>query len=70
MKKKPKVAGALEPYDDDEVLQAIARIKEGSEVERRVKEVELEALLGAPEGFGEHIPIDPDFHALRLSVRD
>ena len=66
MKKKPKVATALETFDDDEVLEAIARIKGGSGVERHVKEVELEALLGAPEGFGDDIPINPDFHARRL----
>ncbi len=66
MKKKPKVAAALEPFDDNEVLEAIARIKGGSGVQRHVKEVELEALLGAPEGFGDDVPVDPDFHARRL----
>ena len=34
--------------------------------ERPVKQVELEALLRAPEGFGDDMPIDPDFHARRL----
>ena len=66
VKKKPKIAVALDAFDDDEVLEAIARIKGGSGVERHVKEVELEALLGAPEGFGDDIPIDPNFHARRL----
>ena len=31
-----------------------------------MKEVELEALLDVPEGFGDDVPIDPDFHARRL----
>ena len=66
VKKKPKIAVALDAFDDDEILEAIARIKGGSGVERHVKEVELEALLGAPEGFGDDIPIDPNFHARRL----
>ncbi|MDE0441559.1 MAG: DUF1998 domain-containing protein [Gammaproteobacteria bacterium] len=66
LKKKPKIAAALDVFDDDEVLEAIARIKSGSGVERHVKEVELEALLGAQEGFGDDIPVDPNFHARRL----
>ncbi|MCY3837734.1 MAG: DUF1998 domain-containing protein [Gammaproteobacteria bacterium] len=76
LKKKPKIAAALDAFDDDEVLEAIARIKprmpnsppekSGSGVERHVKEVELEALLGAQEGFGDDIPVDPNFHARRL----
>ena len=66
VKKKPKIAVALDAFDDDEILEAIARIKGGSGVERHVKEVELEALLGAPEGFGDDMPIDPNFHARRL----
>ena len=66
LKKKPNLAAALEPFGDEEVLEAIARIKGGSGVERHLKEVELEALLGAREGFGDDTPIDPDFHARRL----
>ena len=66
LKKKPKIAAALDAFDDDEVLEAIARIKSGSGVERHVKEVELEALLGAQEGFGDDVPVDPNFHARRL----
>jgi hypothetical protein len=31
-----------------------------------VKLVELDALLAAPEGYGDDVPIDPDFHARRL----
>ena len=41
-------------------------IRRGQGDERPVKQVELEALLRAPEGFGDDVPIDPDFHARRL----
>ena len=33
---------------------------------RPVKHVELDALLAAPEGFGDDVPINHDFHARRL----
>ena len=66
IRKKPKVAEALAPFQADEVLEAIDAIKRGQAGERSVKQVELEALLRAPEGFGDDVPIDPDFHARRL----
>ena len=66
IKKKPKVAEALAPYEDDEVLAAIGAIRRGQGGDQPVKQVELEALLRAPEGFGDDVPIDPDFHARRL----
>ena len=66
IKKKPRVAEALAPYRDDEVLQAVDAIRRGQGGDRPVKQVELEALLRAPEGFGDDVPIDPDFHARRL----
>ena len=34
-----------------------------------MKQVELEALLAAPEGFGDDVPVDPNFHARRLPDR-
>ena len=66
IKKKPAVAAALDPFGDDEVLEAIGRIKGGGGGDRPVKAVELDALLMAPEGFGDDIPVDPNFHARRL----
>ncbi len=69
LKKKAKVADRLKPFPDEEVLAAIDRIKNGRVEERPVKHVELDALLAAPEGFGEDVPIDPDFHARRLPER-
>lgn len=69
LKKKPKIAQRLSSFPDDEVLAAIDRIKNGRVEEKPVKHVELDALLAAPEGFGEDVPIDPDFHARRLPDR-
>lgn len=66
-RKRPKIAEALAPYGDDEVVEAIHRRKDGGSAgDRPVKQVELDALLGVPEGYGEEVPIDPDFHARRL----
>ena len=66
IRKKPKVAEALAPFQVGEVLEAVAAMKGGQAGERPVKQVELEALLRAPEGFADDVPIDPDFHARRL----
>lgn len=69
MKKKPEVKSKLNPFSDDDVLDAIKQVKGGQVVERPVKEVELDALLAAPEGFGDDIPVDHNFHARRLPDR-
>jgi len=66
IRKKPKVAIKLAGHSDEEVLGAIARLKHGSSDEQPVKLVELDALLAAPTGYGEDVPIDPDFHARGL----
>jgi hypothetical protein len=65
-KRKPRVAERLAPFHDEEVLSAIRDVRRGGREERPVKQVELEALLAAPEGYGDDVPIDPDFHARRL----
>lgn len=69
IKKKPNVAERLASYSDKEVLKAIKERKSGGGDERPVKQVELDALLAAPEGFGDDVPIDPNFHARRLPVK-
>lgn len=66
LKKKPRIAEKLAPFADDEVLAAIRETKNGRGAEKPVKQVEIEALLAAPEGFGDDVPVDPDFHARRL----
>lgn len=68
-KKLPAVAQKLSRFTDDDILAAIATIKRGDPKERAVKQVELDALLAAPEGFDEGVPIDPNFHARRLPSR-
>ena len=69
LKKKPKIAEKLASFSDEEVLDAIREAKSGGGREKPVKQVELEALLAAPEGFGDDVPVDPDFHARRLPER-
>ena len=66
MKKKLKVAQALAAFDDAEVLHTIGERKHGKGSDRPVKQVEMDALLGAPEGLGEDVSVDADFHACRL----
>jgi hypothetical protein len=69
IKKKPRITERLSRFSDDEVLEAIRGVKRGPENERPVKEVELDALLAVPEGFGDDVPIDPNFHARRVPDR-
>ena len=66
MKKKPKVATKLAGQSDADILDAIGKLKHGEREEQPVKLVELDALLAAPQGYGDDVPIDPDFHARRL----
>ena len=67
MKSFPDVANRLAPFSDEEVLEAItARRSGGAAAERPIKHVELDALLAVPEGYGDDVPINPDFHARRL----
>jgi hypothetical protein len=69
LKRKPKVAERLAGFSDEEVLAAIQATKGGGAAERPVKQVELDALLAVPEGFGDDVPVDPNFHARRLPDR-
>ncbi len=66
IKRKPQVAAALTGHGEQEILETIERLRHGDAQERPVKLAELEVLLAAPEGYGEDVPIDPDFHARRL----
>lgn len=69
VKKTPKATELLAPFTESEVLEAIREIKSGKAAEKPVKQVELEALLAVPEGFGDDVPVDPNFHARRLPDR-
>jgi Domain of unknown function (DUF1998) len=66
LKKKPKIAAKLVGHDDADVVAAIKDLKGGGAAERPVKQVELDAILDVPEGFGDDVPVDPNFHARRL----
>jgi hypothetical protein len=66
LKRKPQIMEELARFTDDEVLAAIREVKGGKAEEKPVKQVELEALLAAPEGFGDDVPVDLNFHARRL----
>ena len=69
LKKKPKITEKLAPFGVDEILSAIQEAKGGKAEEKPVKQVELEALLASPEGFGDDVPVDLNFHARRLPDR-
>ena len=62
----PRVAERLEGIGKQEILRAIDACRGDGIAERNVKEVELDALLHAPEGYGDDVPIDPNFHARSL----
>ena len=62
----PKVAEALASFEDAQVLPAIEAVRSGTTVVPPLKAAELDALLAAPEGFGDEPPTDANFHARRL----
>ena len=66
IRKKEEVAAALSGFPDDDVLAAILRRRDGKGPDRPVRLAELDALLAVPEGFGEDVPLDPNFHARAL----
>ncbi|MEO7718436.1 MAG: DUF1998 domain-containing protein [Capsulimonas sp.] len=67
MKKKKHIADALKPFADVDILEAIESIKnKGAADDRPVKHAELAAILAVPEGYGDDVPIDENFHARRL----
>ena len=67
VKQYPGVADRLAAFSDAEVLGAIAARRSGGDAgDRPIKHAELDALLAAAEGFGDDVPVDPDFHARRL----
>jgi hypothetical protein len=68
-KRLTKVTTKLAGFSDEEVLAAIQAIKSGRGADKPVKQVELDAVLAVPEGFGDDIPVDPNFHARRLPDR-
>lgn len=66
IKNQPKVFQALASFEDDEVLKAINARRTGASEDRPLKLAELDEILAAPEGYGDDVPVDPNFHARRL----
>jgi len=66
VKMYPEVTERLAPFNDSEIMEAIKAVRVGRADTRPVKLVELDAILAAPEGYGDDTPLDPDFHARRL----
>ena len=59
IKRKLAVAERLALFGDEEILDAVGRRRAGGGGEERpVKQVELDALRAAPEGFGDDVPVD------------
>lgn len=66
MRRIPEVSAKLGAFSDDEVFAAIQAVTGPAVPEKPVKLIELDSILAAPEGYGDDVPIDPDFHARRL----
>jgi hypothetical protein len=67
VKNYPEVAQGLAPFKDEDVLAAIVRKKSGMAApEKPIKQVELDAILSVPQGYGDDVPLNEDFHARRL----
>ena len=66
VKRYPDITAKLASFSDTDIMNAIEEVRSGNPGDRRIKQVELDALLNAEEGFGDDVPIDPDFHARRL----
>ena len=67
VRKYPEVADRLAAFSDDEVFSAIVSRRSGGVTgDRPIKHAELDVLLRVPEGFGDDVPVDPNFHARRL----
>jgi hypothetical protein len=70
VRKKPTPAAKLAGLADDAVMAAIARARNGStELDRKVKDVEFEALADARDTLGFDQP-DGDFYARALPAAD
>ncbi|MXY67883.1 MAG: DUF1998 domain-containing protein [Acidobacteriia bacterium] len=63
----PDVKAARDRFGDDALIEAIRVRSAGTADDRPAKQVELDAFLSAPEGFGDDVPVNPDFHARRLA---
>lgn len=70
IKRKADVAQKLAPFTDQDIFAAIQRKQSSvSSPEKPPKLVELDAILAAPEGYDDDVPINEDFHVRRLPDR-
>ena len=65
----PAVRRVREDFGDELTFKAIQAKRTGETDDRGPKQVELDAFLAAPEGFGDDVPVNPDYHARRLPRR-
>jgi hypothetical protein len=67
VRRKPNNTTKLVPFSNDDLMAAIARKKSGVvAAEKPLKQVELDAILAAPQGYGDDVPLNENFHARRL----
>ena len=66
----PAVSELRGRFSDADLYRAIRNRRDRSGDSRTGKEIELDAFLAAPEGFGEDIPVNPDFHARALPASE
>jgi len=53
----------LADFPDELILAAIEKRRKETPSPKPSRHAELEAFVKAPEGYGEEVPVDPDFHA-------
>lgn len=69
--RKPPVQAILKDLPHDDIIAAIELERDGGQGDQRdVKAVEVEAFSHAPKGYGDDVPVDPNFHARRLPTRE
>lgn len=67
-RKKARVSQALAGFSDEDVwVECRRRMMGGEEEQRKLKDVELETFMGAPDSLGEDLP-EGDFYARRLNL--
>ena len=62
----PDIQNLRDRFGDAQLLDAAERRRKGGAEARTFKQLEVEAFLNAPEGYGDDIPINNDFHARAL----
>ncbi|MDE0627708.1 MAG: DUF1998 domain-containing protein [Bryobacterales bacterium] len=66
----PDVARLCSKYGEADLLEAIQRKKAGPSAQQSGKQLEVNAFLTAPVGYGESVPPNDEFHACVLPESD